>query len=187
MIVTTVSFSEQNRLFILEDFLPFELALNILNWFLNRNAEKQFWQESQSFSHYQGRLVYQGQHSLLNQVLEFGNSQQISTDLGNLINGNLRLTGVDAWIDLPGYKIRAHHDSMDSNFQFFGLQIYFTQQLNLFQGTYFYQGKQPVINLPLRQNLAYFLDRGDRVLHGLPHPVPENSERYSLHLKYQKV
>lgn len=187
MIVTTVNFSQQNRLFILEDFLPSDLASNLLNWFLNRVAEKDHWQESQNFSHYKGRLVYKSQHLLLDQVTEFGNSQQVLTNLSNLVNCDLRLTGIDAWVDLPGYKIGSHHDAMDDNFQFFGLQIYFTTQLNLFQGTYFYQGKHPVINLPLRQNLAYFLDRGDRVLHGLPHSVPENSERYSLHLKYQKV
>jgi hypothetical protein len=187
MIVTTVNFPDNNKIHVIENFFTNDLAENLLHWFSQYRNDTDSWQSLEKFSHRLGRLIYTKPHPLLSCVTDYASSHSVLDILSGMVKTSLAMTAVEAWIDLENYAILPHEDYMDDHLKFYGLQVYFSDQINYSQGTCFYYQNRPLLNLPLRQNLAYFLDRGDRVAHGLAHPVPPGCHRYSLHLKYSQT
>lgn len=184
MIFTSVCFPDNNKVYVIENFFSDDLANRLLAWFADHAIEPSHWQSLDKFSHVSGRLVRREPHPLLDQAQDHASSDAVISFLSDLVRQPLTLSSVEAWVDLENYAIRPHLDYMDHSFKFYGLQVYFAQKIDFSQGTCFYHRDQPILNLPLRQNLAYFLDRGDTVSHGLAHPVPPGQHRYSLHFKY---
>jgi hypothetical protein len=184
MQVTTVTFPHQAQLYILEDFLDTALAASIRTWF-QHYSDNNSWQADSRFAHRPGRLVYQQPEDLLAQAQAQANRSEFRCQLKQWTGHDLSCQQVEAWVDLPGYQIDPHVDFMNPGQEFYGLQVFFTTRLAAALGTAFYTSAHPVINLPLRHNLAYFVARGDRLVHGLIEPVPSQQQRYSIHFKYR--
>jgi hypothetical protein len=184
MQATIVTFPLAGQLYIIEDLLPVALAGRIRTWFEQHDTDPG-WSADSRFAHRPGRLVYQHTTELLTQALSVVTAPPVIAQLAEWTGCPLVCTSVEAWLDLPGYTIDPHLDVMQSAQEFWGLQVFFARTTAVTLGTAFYNNAQPVVNLPLRQNLAYFVTRGDTVVHGLAHAVPEGQVRYSIHFKYR--
>jgi hypothetical protein len=185
MQATTVTFPNSGRLYIIENFLERSLAQRVLDWF---QAPSDLWQADKKFSHQAGRLIYTAQHAILEQVLAAATTESVLLQLSAWTQRPIGCDNIEAWVDLPGYSIDTHQDLMAPGQEYYGLQIFFARSVTPALGTCFCAlAPDPVFNLPLRQNLAYFVDRGDLVRHGMAQSVPQSVQRYSLHLKYKAV
>ena len=187
MNIITVTLPDNNKVFLIDDFFPKQLADNILNFFKQWHEDTGNWQSLPEFSHYLGRLSYTNNHGIVDQVRNYASSDEVVSQLVDLIGPVDSNPGVHFWVDTENYQINPHYDSMPTNSKFYGLQIFFSSGIDYTLGTHFYLDRRVMFNLPLRQNYAYLVDRGDKVLHGLPCAVPLNKNRYSIHLKYQTL
>ena len=181
---TSVQLTNQGQVFLFDQFFPTDLSNRLLTFFKTNND----WEDSLAYKHQPGRLVYKGQHSIVNEVQEYANNIDVVKELNQLTNHDLKFYGIDLWQDGPGYKINPHQDYMDT-ICFCHLQIYITDQTNHALGTTFYAGQSPhsaQFQIPYRHNFGYFMVTGQQIWHGLP-LISQQVNRHSIQIRYTIV
>jgi hypothetical protein len=176
--------STGQRVWLIENFFEQSLAKNITQYFISTQSDSTLWQEKNIFSHYQGRSIHIGSTDLIKEIEEFAQSQEVKLTIGSVIDKSLEFSTVDLWIDRPGYQIQSHCDLATEPKLFYAIQIYMADELIPSIGTMFHSHDGgPLFNLVYKNNCGYVMDRGDKIFHSL-NPVPNNVDRYSVHIKY---
>lgn len=187
MIYSKFEMATGERVWLLENFFDRELASEITCFFLGWDQEPQAWLEQDNFAHYRGRRVYQGQADTVDSINHYCQQPGVQSVIQQLAGKSLEFAGTSLWLDQAGYAIAPHLDVMTDNFEFYGVQIYMAAETVPTIGTMFYNNQhEPLFNLVYKNNAGYFMDRSDRILHGL-NPVPSGIDRYSVHIRYRVV
>ena len=181
----TLDLHNDTKVFLIENFLPLQLADSLLSLFKTGPADKTAWEVLVGQTHEVDRYHYVGSSSLLDQIAQHATDNTTTDYFSTLLNKPVKFVGVALWLDQPGYSIPPHYD-LDP-YQY-AAQIYITDTPNTFSGTTIYNTQyQMVAQLPLRHNFGYLIDRTTTVLHGIATPIPSGCSRYSVYMKYQAV
>ena len=181
----TLDFHNDTRLFLIEDFFSETLARDILTLFKTGPGESTAWEVIQGQTHEVDRYHYIGTGSVLDQIVRYASSVETQTYFSALLGNSLEFIGAALWFDQADYSIPPHYD-LDP-YQY-AAQIYITDTPNMISGTTIYNSQyQPLVQLPLRNNFGYFIDRTTTVLHGIATPIPADCSRYSVYVKYQAI
>ena len=178
---TAIQLTNQGRVFLLDQFFPTELSHRLLTFFKTTTD----WANSSAFSHYAGRLVYNAQHNIINEIRDYTNDANLIKQLSQLAEHDLEFYGVDLWRDGAGYKIHPHCDPMGT-ICFCHLQIYITDQVDHTLGTTFYADQSPEsvqFQIPYRHNFGYLMVTGQQIWHGLP-LITQPVDRHSIQIRY---
>ena len=181
-ISAVVNFPGQGEVALVDNVFPDDLVVEILSFFKDESQ----WQDTQKFDHYKGRLTSPGDPELFEKILQHANSPAMLDPVEEFLKAPQHSDNVEFWKDLPGYLITPHLDFVGDD-PYCHVQVYFGEQTVPVAGTLFHTpDQQPLFNLTYRNNYGYLLNRGDTIWHGL-WPVPDNVERYSIHLKYRTI
>jgi len=181
LVNTSVQLTNQGQVFLCDQFFPTDLSDRLLIFFKTNND----WEDSLTFSHQPGRLVYNGQHNIINEIQEYANDINVIKELNQLANHNLKFYGIDLWRDGVGYKINPHQDYM-GEVRFCHLQIFITDKTDHSLGTAFYANQSPEsvqFQIPYRHNFGYFMVTGQQIWHGLP-LIRQQVDRHSIQIRY---
>lgn len=178
---TSVQLTNQGQVFLFDQFFPTDLSYKLLIFFKSNDD----WETRSEFDHQPGRLVYNGQHNIINEIHEHANDVNVIKALSQLANHNLKFYGIDLWRDGLGYKINTHQDYMGEE-RFCHLQIYVTDKTDYSLGTTFYADQSPKsvqFQIPYRHNFGYFMVTGQQIWHGLP-LISQPVDRHSIQIRY---
>lgn len=179
----TLDLHNDTRLFLLEDFFPSSLTIEILKLFRTGPADCAAWEVISGQTHAVDRYHYIGSSLTVNEMSEYAASSAVVDYFSSLLNKNIEFIGVALWLDQAGYSIPPHYD-LDP-YQY-AAQIYITDTPNAFSGTTIYNTHHQILaQLPLRNNFGYLIDRTTTVLHGIATPIPTACSRYSAYIKYR--
>jgi hypothetical protein len=179
----TLNLHNDSRLFLLEDFFPSLMAIEILKLFKTGPTDNSSWKVISGQTHAVDRYHYIGSGSTFNKITEYASSSIVKDYFSSLLNKNIEFIGSALWLDQAGYSIPPHYD-LDP-YQY-AAQIYITDTPNAFSGTTVYNNHHQILaQLPLRNNFGYLIDRTTTVLHGIATPIPASCSRYSVYIKYQ--
>jgi hypothetical protein len=178
----TVTFENNSRLFLINNFFTDDLDTQIFNLYKNVELNPS-WANLDTFEHKSGRLVYTGNDLVAEDAHKFG--QKHEEELSSLLNKKIALVNVTFWADKPGYTIAPHYDLPYFDH---AVQIYMTDPTRNFEmmGTAFYaEDQRYLFEIPYRRNSGYFIDATHNIMHGLHHHIPPDYYRYSVYLKYK--
>jgi len=184
---STVIFHNNSRLFLLGEILQTSLYQEVVKLFNEYQPGHADWQDTPEFAHYPGRLVYSGSSSVIEKINQLVESAEFNNQLNSILGLSLKCHGTGLWLDLPGYKIPPHSDTMLFDY---GLQIYVPDETNFFQmlGTCFYHNDpkfiKPMFEIHYMPNTGYFIDKTHSITHGLHHGIPPNYRRQSVYIRY---
>jgi len=177
-ITKEILINHSDRLFEIQDFFPQDLRQCIRTY-----LDQATWSDVEAWAYRRARFHCQVQGELAQQLFKFVNSAEIVGKFSALLNLNLICDAMEFWKDLPRFSMGPHLDDM-TNDPWWGCQIYLGHSDQPL-GTMFYSHTlELAAQLPYRDNTGYFVDRTDRVLHGVP-TVPSKTFRYSIYLKYR--
>lgn len=180
---TKIDLPNGSRLFVIDDYLPpetLELAQIICDAY---PADADIWH---SVNWTQHRFQVNKQHPTVkllwsklteltvHRLLEFRNSAAVQP------------VDFNFWIDLPGMgTLNPHVEGAEGGTYL--TQIYITRQNNSTNGTTIYtDDKRILLQLPYRNNLGWFFDTADQIMHGREHPVPADLKRFGLMIWYKE-
>lgn len=184
LVNTAIQLTNQGQVFLFDQFFPTDLAARLLTFFKTTTD----WVDSPVFAHWPGRLIYNGQHNIINEIQEYANNSSVVKELSQLAKHNLEFYGVDLWRDSQGYKITPHYDFM-STISFCHLQIYITDQSDHTLGTTFYADQSwesDQFQIPYRHNFGYLMVTGQEIWHGLP-LISQQVDRHSIQIRYSII
>lgn len=181
MIVNTVTTPIGARIFLIDNFFEAELLVKVRELFKGFSGKQDNGWKNPDWT--SKRYIYQGTDSNFLELKKYVQSTECVSQLESLL-GNVKIsnTGLDLWIDLPGFGPLAPH--FENEGSIYISQIYISDKDYPNNGTTIYtDDKQILFQLPFRDNFGWFFDKGYTVMHGRINDVePEN--RYSVMLWY---
>ncbi len=184
MIATKIDLPNGSRVFVVDDYLPIEtleLAHSICDLY---PSDSDVWH---SVDWTTNRFQVNKQHSLIKQLWKQLLEVDVYQQLEFKKSVNLQPVDFNFWIDLPGMgTLQPHVEGADGGTYL--TQIYITRQNNSTNGTTIYtDDRQVLLQLPYRDNLGWFFDTADKVMHGREHKVPADLNRFGLMIWYKET
>jgi len=183
MIVNTVQISTGAKVYLIDEFLPADMLAKVKKLFAeygtNSNWQMPEWTQGRP------RYVYTGQNQEYVDFCNYVKSTKVLARLGQILNTDVKNTGIDLWIDFAGFGTLAPHYENEGSIYL--AQIYISDKEYPFIGTTIYNdSKQILFQLPFRDNYGWLFDKGHTVMHGRAHDIPNDLARCSIMLWFDK-
>ena len=181
MNITKIDLPNGSRMFLMDNCLPDD-TIRLANEICNRYpVDTELWWPLDWTEH---RFEVNKDHPLAKQLWKKIIQFNIPDHLEFRTKHNLVPNAFTMWIDLPGMgTLQPHVEGVDGTVYL--CQLYITKQSHSTNGTTIYtDDKKVLMQLPYRNNLGWFFDTADQVMHGREHPTPPDLQRFSLMVWY---